>query len=61
MGFIEMWNQAIENDPYWQFEELLEDDPELAELLWDLQRVQVLASRRLGFEIPFDVIAILSY
>ena len=31
MGFIEDWNRAIESDPYWQFKELLEEDPELAE------------------------------
>lgn len=46
MTFAEMWKEAIENDPYWQFEELLEDDPELAEYIWHLYRVEMLVSRR---------------
>ena len=46
MNFIEMWEEAIENDPYWQFEELLEEDPELAEYLWDNMRIQILVERR---------------
>jgi len=48
MGFIEDWNEAIENDPYWQFEELLEEDPELAEYLWHLNNVWILAMNRLN-------------
>ena len=46
MGFIEMWNEAIDNDPYWQFEELLEEDPELAEIVWHNHRVAILAEIR---------------
>ena len=46
MGFIEEWNEAIENDPYWQFEELLEEDPELAEAVWHEMRVLTLAWNR---------------
>ena len=49
--FIEMWNEAIDNDPYWQFEELLEEDPELAEYLWDEMRVRILVEKRLGFSL----------
>ena len=48
MGFIEDWNGAIEADPYWQFEELLEDDPELAEYVWDCQRIAVLVEKRMA-------------
>jgi hypothetical protein len=46
MTFAEMWQQAIDDDPYWQFEDLLEDDPELAEYLWHCFRVETLAARR---------------
>jgi len=45
--FVEMWSEAIENDPYWQFEELLEEEPELAEYLWDEMRIEILATNRL--------------
>ena len=45
-SFAEMWQQTIDNDPYWQIEELLEDDPELAEYLWDEMRVTILAEKR---------------
>ena len=48
MGFIEDWNNAIENDPYWQFEELLEEDPALAEALWEETRIAILAENRLA-------------
>lgn len=48
MDFIEMWNEAIDIDPYWQFEELLEEDPELAEYIWDEMRVLILVGNRLG-------------
>jgi len=48
MSFIEDWNEAIDNDPCWQFEELLEEDPELAEALWDEMRVWILAMNRLN-------------
>lgn len=48
MDFIEMWNKAIEADPYWQFEELLEEDPDLAEDIWDAMRVAILVEKRLG-------------
>ena len=51
MDFIEMWNEAIDNDPYWQFEDLLEEDPELAEQIWDELRVRILVQNRLGFDI----------
>ena len=54
--FTRMRNEAIDNDPYWQFEELLEEDPELAEALWEVHRIQVLASKRLGFEIPAETV-----
>ncbi len=54
--FTRMWNEAIDNDPYWQFGELLEEDPELAEALWEVHRIQVLASKRLGFEIPTETV-----
>ncbi len=47
MGFVEDWNEAIDNDPYWQFEELLEEDPELANAIWELQRVATLAANKL--------------
>ena len=50
--FIEMWNEAIDADPYWQFEELLEEDPELAEYLWHEMRVRILVDRRLWFSVP---------
>jgi len=56
VGFIEDWNEAIDNDPYWQFEELLEEDPELAERLWELNNIQILASNRLGISIPPEVV-----
>ena len=32
-GFVEEWKKAIVADPYWQFEELLEEDPDLAEAI----------------------------
>ena len=48
MGFIDDWNEAIENDPYWQFEDLLEEEPELAELSWDNLRIATLVANRLG-------------
>ena len=48
MGFILMWEEAIENDPYWQFEELFEEDPEVAEIIWDNMRIQILVEKRLG-------------
>jgi hypothetical protein len=48
MSFIDMWNEAIENDPYWQFEELLEDDPELAEDEWQAMRLAILIEKRLN-------------
>ena len=47
-GFIQMWNEAIENDPYWQFEDLLEDNPEEASELWDNMRVSILVNNRLA-------------
>lgn len=47
MGFIEEWNKAIEADPYWQFEELLEDDPELAEAEWEAMNIEILVRNRL--------------
>lgn len=50
MSFIEMWNGAIENDPYWQFEELLEEDPELAKAVWNEMRIMILAEKRLKSE-----------
>ena len=49
MGFIEDWNRAIEADPYWQFEELLDDDPELAEAVWHAMRVEILVTKRLQY------------
>ena len=51
-----MWNEAIDNDPYWQFEDLLEEDPGSAEALWEVHQIQVLASKRLGFEIPIETV-----
>lgn len=47
MGFVEMWQEAIDNDPYWQFEELIEEDPELAEYLWLKMNVQILVNKRM--------------
>lgn len=47
MDFIEQWNRAIEADPYWQFEELLEDNPDEAEAVWHEMRVWTLAMNRL--------------
>ncbi len=46
MGFIEDWQTAVINDPYWQFEEILEEDPELAELIWDGMRIGMLINKR---------------
>ncbi len=51
MDFIEMWNEAIDNDPYWQFEELLEEDPELAEYLWHEMKIQIMVEKRLGISL----------
>jgi len=48
MDFIEMWQQAIENDPYWQFEDILEEDPEIAEALWNDMRVWILVEKKLN-------------
>ena len=48
MGFIEEWNKAIDNDPYWQFEDLYKENPELAESLWDELRIATLVANRLG-------------
>lgn len=48
MDFIELWNETGENDPYWSFEELIEEDPELAEALWDETRIFILANLRLA-------------
>lgn len=48
MSFVKDWNTAIENDPYWKFEDLLEEDPELAEYLWNETRIYILAKNRLG-------------
>lgn len=45
--FIEMWNRAAGNDPFWQFEELLEENPELAEAVWDNMRIEILVRARL--------------
>ncbi len=50
--FIKMWDEAIDRDPYWQFEVLLEEEPELAEYLWDEMRVRILVEKRL--EISFS-------
>jgi len=47
LGFIEMWQIAIDNDPYWQFEELLDEELELAEYLWYKMRLRILVERRL--------------
>ena len=47
-GFVQMWNDAIEADPYWQFEDLLDDDPELAEIIWHNMRVQIFIEKRLN-------------
>jgi len=49
MGFIEDWRKAIDADPYWQFEELLEKDSELAEAVWDKMRLEIIVSRRLHY------------
>jgi len=46
-----MWNEAIDNDPYWQFEELLEEEPELAEYLWHEMNVRILVEKRLGISL----------
>jgi len=51
MGFIEEWNRAIDNDPYWQFEELLEEEPELAEASWDELWCATLAANRLNLPV----------
>jgi len=48
MGFIEEWHRAIENDPYWQFEELLEDNPEEAEAQWEAMRTEILVRNKLA-------------
>jgi hypothetical protein len=50
MGVIEDWNDAINNDPYWQFEELLEEDPKEAERIWHEMRVETLTRNRLAQE-----------
>ena len=47
MGFVEDWNEAADNDPYWQLQELMEDDLDLAEAIWDASRIYDLAIRRL--------------
>ena len=47
MNFIEMWNEAIANDPYWQFEEILEEEPGLARVLWYDTRVQIQVEKNL--------------
>ncbi len=48
--FVEMWNEAIENDPYWQFEELLEEEPELAEAIWDEMSIEIMVKNRLRLQ-----------
>lgn len=50
MGFIEEWNEAIASDPCWQYEDLMEEDPELAEGLGYLNWVYNLASKRLAMQ-----------
>ena len=50
-SFAELWQEAIDDDPYWQFEELLEEDPELAEYLWDEMRVRILVEKRLNYQL----------
>ena len=42
MSFVKDWNNAIDADPYWQFEELLEEDPELAEAVWEFLNIKIL-------------------
>lgn len=45
-SFTQMWQEAIVNDPYWQFEDLLEDNPKEAERIWHNMRVSILAQNR---------------
>jgi hypothetical protein len=55
VGFVKEWNKAIVADPYWQFEELLEEAPESAESEWYLTTIAILTSNRLarrGIYIP---------
>ncbi len=49
MEFIKQWNEAIESDPYWQFEELLEAAPELAEYIWYLHWLAIMVEKRMNF------------
>lgn len=55
MNFIVMWQLACESDPYWQFEELLEEDPELAEYVWDNMRISILVEKRLNASLELEV------
>lgn len=49
MEFVKSWHGAIESDPYWQFEDLLEEDPEFAKVVWDALIIQVLVQK--GMEV----------
>jgi len=54
MGFVEDWNDAIENDSNWQFEDLLEDNPQETLHQWHNMRVAILVSKRL--DIPVEIV-----
>ena len=43
-----MWQEAIDDDPYWQFEDLLEENPEEAERVWDEMRIKIIVNKRMG-------------
>ena len=48
-SFAELWQQAIDDDPYWQIQVLLEEgEVELANYLWDGQRIAVMVEKRLA-------------
>ena len=46
--FVELWRETAENDPYWAFEELLEENTELAEAVWTAMNIEILVRKRLG-------------
>lgn len=43
-----MWQEAAETDESWQFLELMEDDPEAAEALWNNMRLEIMVNNRLA-------------
>ena len=53
-SFPQMWQEAIDADPCWQFEELLEEDPEEAERVVEKMWIATLVSNRL--HVPIDVV-----